>query len=49
MKTSTTIFFFCIAGAILYYYFYKRTALKLGDPKFYQESEWLRDEFEKRR
>ncbi|XP_046573259.1 transmembrane protein 138-like isoform X1 [Haliotis rubra] len=35
--------------AILYYYFYKRTALKLGDPRFYQDSEWIRREFEKRR
>ncbi|CAI9721575.1 Hypothetical predicted protein [Octopus vulgaris] len=32
-------------SAIFYYYFYKRTALKLGDPIFYQESQWLRDEF----
>ena len=37
------------AGAVLYYYFYKRTALKLGDPRFYQDSEWIRREFEKRR
>lgn len=28
--------------AVLYYYMYKRTALKLGDPKFYEDSDWLR-------
>ena len=33
------------AGAVLYYYFYKRTALRLGDPRFYKDSEWLRQEF----
>lgn len=36
-------------GAVLYYYFYKRTALQLGDPRFYQDSEWIRKEFERRR
>ncbi|CAC5376164.1 TMEM138 [Mytilus coruscus] len=36
-------------GAVLYYYFYKRTALKLGDPRFYQDSDWIRKEFDKRR
>lgn len=36
-------------SAVLYYHFYKRTALKLGDPRFYQDSEWIRREFEKRR
>ncbi|XP_013411319.1 transmembrane protein 138 [Lingula anatina] len=36
-------------GAVFYYYFYKRTALRLGDPRFYQDSEWIRREFEKRR
>ncbi|KAK3585543.1 hypothetical protein CHS0354_022954 [Potamilus streckersoni] len=36
-------------GAVLYYYFYKRTALKLGDPRFYQDSEWIHKEFERRR
>ncbi|CAH1800224.1 unnamed protein product [Owenia fusiformis] len=35
--------------SVLYYYFYKRTALRLGDPRFYEESEWVRQEFEKRR
>ncbi|CAB4017901.1 transmembrane 138-like [Paramuricea clavata] len=32
-------------GSVFYYYYYKRTCLKLGDPRFYQESEWLRREF----
>ncbi|KAL5016949.1 hypothetical protein ScPMuIL_006538 [Solemya velum] len=35
-------------SAVFYYYFYKRTALKLGDARFYQDSEWIRREFEKR-
>lgn len=36
-------------AAVFYYYFYKRTCLKLGDPRFYQDSEWIKKEFEKRR
>ncbi|XP_046845387.1 transmembrane protein 138-like isoform X2 [Xenia sp. Carnegie-2017] len=32
-------------GSVLYYYYYKRTCLKLGDPRYYQESQWLRNEF----
>uniref|UniRef100_A0A8C5RZ33 Uncharacterized protein n=1 Tax=Laticauda laticaudata TaxID=8630 RepID=A0A8C5RZ33_LATLA len=36
---------FFIAVAVLYYYFYKRTAIHLGDPRFYQDSVWLRKEF----
>ncbi|XP_071825465.1 transmembrane protein 138-like [Apostichopus japonicus] len=34
-------------GAVLYYYYYKRTALRLGDPRFYKDSDWLRQQFEK--
>lgn len=34
-----------LSGAVLYYYFYKRTALRLGDPRFYKDSQWLRQEF----
>ena len=38
--------FLCFSsGAVLYYYFYKRTALRLGDPRFYKDSQWLREEF----
>lgn len=33
------------AVAVLYCYFYKRTAVHLGDPLFYQDSLWLRKEF----
>ncbi|XP_039109532.1 transmembrane protein 138 isoform X1 [Hyaena hyaena] len=33
------------AVAVLYCYFYKRTAVRLGDPRFYQDSLWLRKEF----
>ncbi|KAK2144923.1 hypothetical protein LSH36_719g00004 [Paralvinella palmiformis] len=36
-------------AAVLYYYTYKRSALRLGDPRLYQDSEWIRKEFEKRR
>nr|CAI46174.1 hypothetical protein [Homo sapiens] len=32
-------------AAVLYCYFYKRTAVRLGDPHFYQDSLWLRKEF----
>lgn len=28
--------------AVVYYYLYKRAALKLGDPKYYEDSSWLR-------
>ena len=28
--------------AVLYYYLYKRAALRLGDPKYYEDSDWLR-------
>lgn len=31
-------------AAVLYCYFYKRTALRLGDPRFYRDSVWLRQE-----
>ncbi|CAH3122295.1 transmembrane protein 138 [Pocillopora verrucosa] len=39
------LFVFQRVGAVLYYYFYKRTALRLGDPRFYKDSQWLRQEF----
>ncbi|XP_013003908.2 transmembrane protein 138 isoform X1 [Cavia porcellus] len=32
-------------AAVLYCYFYKRTAMRLGDPRFYCDSLWLRKEF----
>ncbi|CAI9594640.1 unnamed protein product [Staurois parvus] len=31
--------------AVFYFYFYKRTALNLGDSRFYHDSLWLRSEF----
>ncbi|XP_058011383.1 transmembrane protein 138 [Ahaetulla prasina] len=40
-----TLFVFQRLVAVLYYYFYKRTAVHLGDPCFYQDSVWLRKEF----
>ncbi|XP_038260542.1 transmembrane protein 138 isoform X2 [Dermochelys coriacea] len=39
------LFVFQRLVAVLYCYFYKRTALHLGDPHFYQDSLWLRKEF----
>jgi len=36
------------AGAVLYYYTYKRTALRLSDPRFYQINDWIISEFEKK-
>lgn len=36
-------------AAVFHYYFYKRTCLKLGDPRFYQDSDWIKKEFERRR
>lgn len=43
------LFVFQRVGAVLYYYFYKRTALRLGDPRFYKDSQWLRQEFARTR
>ncbi|XP_060626939.1 transmembrane protein 138 [Anolis sagrei] len=40
-----TLFVFQRLVAVLYYYFYKRTAVHLGDPRFYRDSLWLRKEF----
>ncbi|XP_020823796.1 transmembrane protein 138 [Phascolarctos cinereus] len=40
-----TLFVFQRLAAVLYCYFYKRTAIRLGDPRFYQDSLWLRKEF----
>ncbi|XP_040416223.1 transmembrane protein 138 isoform X1 [Cygnus olor] len=40
-----TLFVFQRLAAVLYCYFYKRTAVHLGDPLFYQDSLWLRREF----
>lgn len=37
-----------IQVAVVYYYIYKRTAYRLSDPRFYEDSEWLRKEFERR-
>ncbi|XP_029412146.1 transmembrane protein 138 isoform X2 [Nannospalax galili] len=40
-----TLFVFQRLVAVLYCYFYKRTAMRLGDPRLYQDSLWLRKEF----
>ncbi|XP_072025928.1 LOW QUALITY PROTEIN: transmembrane protein 138-like [Amphiura filiformis] len=41
------LYVFQRVGAVFYYYYYKRTALRLGDPRFYKDSAWLRRQFEK--
>ena len=33
--------------AVVYYYTYKRSALMLGDPRFYRDSPWLREQLKK--
>jgi len=38
----------CDTGAVFYYYTYKRTALRLSDPRFYQINDWIIAEFEKK-
>ncbi|XP_054581462.1 transmembrane protein 138 [Eptesicus fuscus] len=40
-----TLFVFQRLAAVFYCYFYKRTAVRLGDPRLYQDSVWLRKEF----
>lgn len=44
----TALYVFQRLGAVLYYYTYKRTALRLSDPCFYEDSDWIRSEFNKR-
>nr|XP_054775047.1 transmembrane protein 138-like [Lytechinus pictus] len=41
------LYVFQRVGAVFYYYYYKRTALRLGDPRFYRDSRWLREQFDK--
>ncbi|XP_013793071.1 transmembrane protein 138-like [Limulus polyphemus] len=36
------------SGAVFYYYLYKRTALKVVDPRYYENSEWLQREIASR-
>ncbi|XP_051169867.1 transmembrane protein 138 [Leptopilina boulardi] len=35
------LYFIQRAVAVFYYYFYKRSSLKIGDPKFYERSTWM--------
>uniref|UniRef100_A0A914UGG2 Transmembrane protein 138 n=1 Tax=Plectus sambesii TaxID=2011161 RepID=A0A914UGG2_9BILA len=44
----TAVFVLQRTCAVLYYYFYKRTALMLGDPRYYQDSPWLRQQLDKK-
>eukprot|EP00112_Aurelia_sp_Birch-Aquarium-sp1_P010244 Seg2197.1 transcript_id=Seg2197.1/GoldUCD/mRNA.D3Y31 product="Transmembrane protein 138" protein_id=Seg2197.1/GoldUCD/D3Y31 len=39
------LFVFQRVGSVLYYFLYKRTVLKLGDPRYYRDSDWIRTEF----
>lgn len=38
-----------LTAAVLYYYLYKRTAEHMGDPRLYEDSMWLRDQFARAR
>ena len=31
-------------ASLAYYYFYKRTALKMSDPRYYEDGVWLREQ-----
>ncbi|XP_012142023.1 transmembrane protein 138 [Megachile rotundata] len=31
--------------AVLYYYFYKRASLRIADPRFYESSTWIQNQF----
>ncbi|CAK9820891.1 Transmembrane protein 138 [Anthophora plagiata] len=31
--------------AVLYYYFYKRASLRIADPRFYESSPWIQNQF----
>ncbi|XP_076628455.1 transmembrane protein 138 [Colletes latitarsis] len=31
--------------AVLYYYFYKRASLRIADPRFYENSMWMQNQF----
>ena len=31
-------------ASLAYYYFYKRTALKMSDPRYYEDGPWLREQ-----
>ncbi|KAF2885505.1 hypothetical protein ILUMI_20655 [Ignelater luminosus] len=37
----TFFFDLCLPVAPLYYYFYKRAALRISDPRFYEDVEWV--------
>ncbi|XP_021173706.2 transmembrane protein 138 [Fundulus heteroclitus] len=43
------LFVFQRTAAVLYYYLYKRTAEHMGDPRLYEDSMWLRDQFTRAR
>jgi hypothetical protein len=45
MITVQTDYLFTVA--VVYYYSYKRSALMLGDPRYYQDSPWLRKQLRK--
>ena len=36
-------------ASIVYYYVYKRAMVKLADPRYYRDTEWLRQEFSRGR
>jgi len=49
LVVNAVVWYGCVlSGAVLYYYTYKRTALRLSDPRFYQINDWIIAEFEKK-
>ena len=46
--SSITLQCFVSSVAVMYYYTYKPTALRLSDPRFYEVTDWILAEFEKK-
>ena len=41
---STALYGVQKVASLAYYYFYKRTALKMSDPRYYEDGAWLREQ-----
>lgn len=42
-STTSSVFNFSILVSPIYYYLYKRSALRLSDPRFYENMEWINE------
>lgn len=42
-----TAIFSILSVSALYYYYYKRTALRITDPRFYEDLSWVKEEWRK--